>query len=175
MVINTLKQTSVTSVTAQWAVSIVSQDSLTCEESETSEVKVLDLYYEECDKLCPYITQLKLYIEFNGQKFSEDQDKTLFGISWLRDITFNWADLTLTKFLKKNVKDKQADDLFISDYVQYKVEIKKMFSIVNEWEAAEWKLHILRQDELAVTYAAEFQWITVLTEWKDPFLNSMFY
>ena len=106
MVINTLKQTSVTSVTAQWAVSIVSQDSLTCEESETSEVKVLNLYYRECDKLCSYIAQLKLYIEFNGWKFSEDQDKTLFDISQLRDTAFNWADLTLTEFLKKNVKDK---------------------------------------------------------------------
>ena len=175
MAINTLKQTSVTSVTAQWAVSIVSQDSLTCEESETPEVKILDLYYEECDKLHSYITQLKLYIEFNGQNFSGDQDKTLFDISQLRDITFNWADLTLTEFLKKNVKDKWADDLFISDYVQYKVEIKKMFGIVNEWEAAEWKLHTLRQNRLAVTYAAEFQWITALTEWEDPSLNSMFY
>ena len=175
MVINTLKQVSVTSVTAQWAVSIVSQDSLTCEESETPEVKILNLYYGECDKLCSYITQLKLYIEFNDWKFSEDQDKTLFGISWLRDTAFNWADLTLIKFLKKNVKGKWADDLFISNYVQYKVEIKKMFSIVNEWEAAEWKLHTLRQNELAVTYAAEFQWITALTEWEDPSLNSMFY
>ena len=55
MAINTLKQTSVTSVTAQWAVSIVSQDSLTCEESEASEVKISDLYYEECDKLHSYI------------------------------------------------------------------------------------------------------------------------
>ena len=72
MAINTLKQTSVTSATAQWAVSIVSQDSLTCEESETPEVKVPDLYYEECDKLHPYIAQLKLYIRFNGWKFSED-------------------------------------------------------------------------------------------------------
>ena len=156
MAINTLKQTSVTSVTAQWAVSIVSQDSLTCEESETSEVKVLNLYYGECDKLHPYITQLKLYIGFNGWKLSENQDKTLFGISWLRDTTFNWADFMLIKFLKKNVKDKWADDLFIFNYVQYKIEIKKMFSIVNEWEAAEWKLHILKQNELAVTYAAEF-------------------
>ena len=170
-----LKQISVTSVTVQWAVSIVSQDSLTCEESETPEVKILNLYYEECNKLCPYIAQLELYIRFNEQKFSEDQDKTLFGISQLRNTTFNWADLTLIKFLKKNVKGKQADNSFISDYAQYKVEIKKMFSIVNEWEAAEWKLHTLRQDGLAVTYAAEFQQITALTEWKDSFLNSMFY
>ena len=50
-----------------------------------------------------------------------------------------------------------------------------MFSIVNEWEAAEWKLHTLRQDGLAVTYAAEFQQITALTEWKDSSLNSRFY
>ena len=166
---------SVTSVTAQWAVSIVSQDLFTHEGSETSEVKVLNLYYGECDKLCPYIIQLKLYIEFNEQKFSEDQDKTLFGISWLRDTAFNWADLTLTEFLKKNVKDKWADNSFISDYAQYKVEIKKMFGIVNEWEAAEWKLHTLRQDGLAVTYAAEFQQITALTEWDDQVLNSKFY
>ena len=175
MAINTLKQISVTSVTAQWAVSIVSQDSLTCEKSETPEVKVLNLYYEECDKLHSYIAQLKLYIEFNGWKFSGDQDKTLFDISQLRDTAFNWADPTLIKFLKKDVKGKWADDSFISDYAQYKVEIKKMFGIVNEWEAAEWKLHTLRQDGSAVTYAAEFQWITALTEWEDLFLNSMFY
>ena len=175
MAINTPKQISATPATAQWAASIVSQDSPTCEESEAPGVKVLDLYYRERDKLHPYIAQLKLYIGFNGWKFPGDQDKTLFGISQLRDTAFNWADPTLIKFLEKDVKGKWADDSFISDYAQYKVEIKKMFSIVNEWEAAEWKLHTLRQDGLAVTYAAEFQWITALTEWEDPSLNSMFY
>ena len=106
MATNTLKQISATPATAQQAASIVSQDSPTCEESEAPEVKVPDLYYGECDKLRPYIAQLKLYIGFNGWKFSGDQDKTLFGISRLRDTAFNWADPTLTEFLEKDVKDK---------------------------------------------------------------------
>ena len=50
-----------------------------------------------------------------------------------------------------------------------------MFSVVNEREAAEQKLYNLRQNESAATYAAEFQWIAVLTEWNNQVLNSKFY
>ena len=106
MATNTPKPVSAPPATAQRAASIVSQDSLTCEESEAPGVKVPDLYYGERDKLRPYIAQLKLYIGFNGLKFPGDQDKTLFGISRLRDTAFNWADPTLTEFLEKDVKGK---------------------------------------------------------------------
>jgi len=44
-----------------------------------------------------------------------------------------------------------------SNYKKFKNELQRAFKIVNEKQAAERQLHILKMNKLTVKYAAEFQ------------------
>jgi len=49
-----------------------------------------------------------------------------------------------------------------SDYKNFKNELQRAFKIVDEKQAAERQLHILKINKSAVKYAAEFQQIAAL-------------
>jgi len=49
-----------------------------------------------------------------------------------------------------------------SNYKKFKSELQRAFKVVNEKQAAERQLHILKMNKLTVKYAAEFQQITAL-------------
>ena len=83
--------------------------------------------------------------------------------------------MTLQEFLEKSPKEKREDTSIISNYAQYKKEIKKHFGVVNEAQAAEMKLLSLRQKHGAAEYAVEFQHITSLTNWDDSILTTLYY
>ena len=129
-----------------------------------SKVKVLNNYLSIRELLQAYLVQLELYIGFNISQFSLNQEKTLFGISCLRNKAFNWIEAPLQEFLEKSPQEKRADTSVISNYARYKEEIKKHFSVVNEAQAAEMKLLSLQQKHSAAEYAVEFQHITSLTD-----------
>ncbi len=62
-----------------------------------------------------------------------------------------------------------------SDYKKFKNELQRAFEIVDEKQAAERQLHILKMNKSAVKYAAEFQWIAALMNWDDDTLVSQYY
>jgi len=62
-----------------------------------------------------------------------------------------------------------------NDYNKFKNELWRVFRIVNEKQAAERWLHILKMNKLTAKYAAEFQWIAVLTDWDDNTLVLQYY
>ena len=64
--------------------------------------------------------------------------------------------MTLQKFLEKSLKKKRENINIISNYIQYKKEIKKHFDVVNETQAAEMKLFSLWQKHDAAEYAVKF-------------------
>ncbi len=65
---------------------------------------------------------------------------------------------------------------FIFDnYKKFKDELQRAFRVVDEKQAAERWLHILKMNKSAVKYAAEFQWIAALTDWDDDTLVSQYY
>ena len=148
----------------QQAASVSSTNLATQVRANVPKVKVLDNYLGVRGLLQAYLAQLELYIGFNISQFSSDQEKTLFGISCLRDKAFNWIEAPLREFLEKSPQEKRADISVISNYARYKEEIKKHFGVVNEAQAAEMKLLSLRQEHGAAEYAAEFQHITSLTD-----------
>jgi len=61
------------------------------------------------------------------------------------------------------------------NYNKFKKEIWRVFNIIDEKWAAEWKIYILWQNKSAAKYAAEFQWVAVLIKWDDNVLTSQFY
>ncbi len=78
---------------------------------------------------------------------------------------FNWIDLSLQKFIEKTLAEKVEDTEFMFiNYNKFKKEIWRVFSVIDKKCAAEQKIHTLWQNESAAKYAAEFQWVAVLTK-----------
>jgi len=122
------------------------------------------------------LIKLKLYIEFNQTKFKSEMNKDLFTVLYLKNAAFNWVNLKLHKFLNKTLKKQINDKKFIfSDYKKFKNELQKVLRVVDEKWAAERWLYILKMNKLTVKYAAEFQWIAVLTDWDDDTLVLQYY
>ena len=104
----------------QWAVSVSSTDLATQVRANVSKIKVLDNYLGVRGLLQAYLAQLELYIGFNISQFSSNQEKTLFGISCLRNKAFDWIEAPLQEFLEKSPQEKRADISVISNYAHYK-------------------------------------------------------
>jgi len=122
------------------------------------------------------LIKLELYIEFNQTKFRFKMNQDLFTVLYLKNAAFNWINLKLHKFLKKTLKKQIDNKKFIfNDYKKFKNELQKVFKVVDEKWAAERWLHILKINKLTVKYAAEFQWIAVLTDWDDDNLVLQYY
>ncbi len=65
---------------------------------------------------------------------------------------------------------------FIFDnYKKFKNELQRAFEVVDEKQAAERQLHILKMNKLTVKYATEFQWIAALMNWDNDTLVSQYY
>jgi len=122
------------------------------------------------------LIKLKLYIEFNQTKFRFEMNKGLFIILYLKNAAFDWVNLKLHEFLNKTSKKWMNNKKFIfSNYNKFKNELQRVFKVVNKKWAAERQLHILKMNKLTGKYAAEFQWVTALTDWDDDALISQYY
>jgi len=66
-------------------------------------------------------------------------------------------------------------EFIFSDYKKFKDELQRAFRVVNEKQAAERRLHILKMNKSAVKYAAEFQRIAALMDWDDDTLVLQYY
>jgi len=62
-----------------------------------------------------------------------------------------------------------------NDYKKFKDELQRAFRVVDEKQAAERRLHILKMNKSAAKYAAEFQRIATLIDWDDDALVSQYY
>jgi len=103
-------------------------------------------------------------------------NKGLFTVSYLKNAAFNWVDLKLHEFFDKTSKKWMNNKKFIfSNYKKFKNELQRAFKVVDEKQAAERWLHILKMNKSAVKYVTEFQWIAVLTDWDDDTLVSQYY
>ncbi len=139
-------------------------------------VPALNAFTGERGKLWAFLTKLKLYIGFNQVKFRFKMNKGLFTVSYLKDAAFDWVDPKLHEFLDKTPKKWMNNKKFIfSNYKKFKNELWRAFRVVDEKQAAERQLHILKMNKSAVKYAAEFQWIAALMNWDDDTLVSQYY
>ncbi len=127
-------------------------------------------------KLQAFLIKLELYIEFNQAKFRFKMNKGLFTVSYLKDAAFDWVDLKLHEFLDKTSKKWMNNKKSIfSNYKKFKNELQRAFRVVDEKQAAERQLHILKMNKSAVKYAAEFQRIAALMNWDDDALVLQYY
>ncbi len=136
-------------------------------------VSTLNAFTDKRRKLRAFLIKLELYIEFNQAKFRSEMNKGLFTVLYLKNAAFDWVNLKLHEFFDKTTKKWMNNKKFIfNNYKKFKNELWRAFKVVNEkWAAKRW-LHILKMNKLTVKYAAEFQWITALTDWDDDALIS---
>lgn len=107
-------------------------------------ISVLNIFTDEWEKLRVFLTQLKLFIEFNTDKFWTKMNKKMFIISYLKNTAFNWINLRLHEFLNKIFRKwKNNKKSIFNDFKQFKKELRKVFEIINEKWAAKWWLHTL--------------------------------
>jgi len=103
-------------------------------------------------------------------------NKGLFTVSYLKNAAFNWVDLKLHKFFDKTLKKWMNNKKFIFDnYKKFKNKLWRAFKVVDEKQAAERQLHILKMNKSAAKYAAEFQQIAALMNWDDDALILQYY
>jgi len=134
------------------------------------------VFTDEKKKLWAFLIKLKLYIRFNQVKFKTEMNKDLFTVLYLKNAAFNWVDLKLHEFLDKTLKKQMNNKKSVfNDYKKFKNELQKVFEVVDEKQAAERWLHILKMNKSAVKYAAKFQWIAALTDWDDDTLILQYY
>jgi len=139
-------------------------------------VSALNAFTDKRKKLWAFLIKLELYIRFNQTKFRSEMNKDLFTVLYLKDAAFNWVDLKLHEFLNKTSKKWMNDKKFIfNNYKKFKNELQRVFKVVDEKQAAERQLHILKMNKSAVKYAAEFQWIAALMNWDDDTLVLQYY
>ncbi len=139
-------------------------------------VPALNAFTDERGKLQAFLVKLELYIEFNQAKFRSEMNKGLFTVSYLKNAAFNWVDLKLHEFLDKTLKKWMNNKKFIfSNYKKFKDELWRAFRVVDEKQAAERWLHILKMNKLTVKYAAEFQRIAALMNWDNDALILQYY
>ncbi len=139
-------------------------------------VSALNAFTDERGKLWAFLVKLKLYIEFNQAKFRSEMNKGLFTVLYLKDAAFDWVNLKLHEFLDKTLKKQMNNKKSIFDnYKKFKDELWRAFRVVDEKQAAKRWLHILKMNKSAVKYAAEFQWIAVLTDWDNDALVLQYY
>jgi len=137
---------------------------------------VSHIFSDEWEKLQVFLTKLKLYIEFNHKKFRFKMNKKLYTVFLLKNTIFNWVDFKLHEFLNKMIKKRNKNKKLIFDnYRKFKEKLQWVFKIVDEKQAAEQCIHILWQNESAVKYSTEFQWIVTLTEWNNKTFTSQYY
>jgi len=103
-------------------------------------------------------------------------NKDLYTVIYFKNAAFNWVDLKLHEFLKKLIREKEANKESVFDnFKKFKKELRKAFSVIDKKQAAEWWLHTLKMNWLTVKYAVKFQCIAALTNWDDDVLILQYY
>ena len=94
---------------------------------------ILKLFTEKREKLQTFLIKLKLYIEFNADKFTHKMNKSLFVTFYFKNTAFNWINLQLHKFLDKSSQKKKWDEILIySDFQRFKKNLHQIFKIIDE-------------------------------------------
>jgi len=137
---------------------------------------VSETFTDKREKLWVFLTKLKLYIEFNKNRFRFKMNKKLFVTFFFKNAVFNWIDFKLYEFLDKSSQEKKRNREFIfSNYEKFKKELWWVFEVVDEKWATEQHIHVLWQNESAVKYLTEFQWIVTLIKWNNETLTLQYY
>ena len=141
-----------------------------------SKIHASDNFTEEKKKLWVFLVKLELYIKFNKKKFFNNQHKTLFTTTYLKNAVFNWINLHLQEFMKQSNREKKEDMTSIfNSWSHYCLILQWAFKVIDEKQAAKWRIYVLQQKKSAVKYVTEFQCLAALTKWKNDILVYYYY
>jgi Retrotransposon gag protein len=99
-------------------------------------------------------------MRFNRAALATNKDKVIFCTIYLRGSAYKWFEPTLTDFLENGPGDRKATTTAtFNSYVQFKVNLKKVYGSIDEERTADRQIRALWQTTLATEYASKFQQI----------------
>ena len=135
----------------------------------TLKVQKPDVFSGDRSKLRVFLTQAELYIGFNLDKFSGEQEKILWASTYFRGGAFDWIDTYVRDFIdhKDDPENRETNTnaIFLS-WNSFKAELNRMYGDIDAIRTAERKLNSLKQTGSATDYAAKFQQYAARTDWN---------
>jgi Retrotransposon gag protein len=123
-------------------------------------LKELDTFHRDQKKLQAFLTQVKLNIILNQEKFDIKEKRVMYISTYLRDRAFDWFEPKLTDYLNNPSTQREDETTRVfRQFTVFKEEIKKVFKSINETRIAKQNMKNLRQTGSATKYLAEFQQI----------------
>ena len=123
------------------------------------EVKKSDVFNENKSKLRVFLTQTELYIDFNVNKFNENQKKILWASTYFKNKAFDWIDIYVRNFIdhKNDLENRETNiDTMFAFWNNFKTELNRMYEDIDAIQTAKRKLNNLRQTKSVTNYAAKF-------------------
>jgi hypothetical protein len=83
-------------------------------------------------------------MRFNQAALATNKDKVIFCATYLQGSAYDWFKSTLTDFLENNLGDqKDSTTATFNSYIQFKTDLKKVYSSINEEHTADQQIRAL--------------------------------
>ena len=127
-------------------------------------------------KLGGFLIEVANYHEHHDEMFEDEESKTRYAATRLKDEALVWFEPTMEDFLKNEEKDWDAlTKKVFSDYDDFAAELTKMFGDGDKKRHAQERLAKLRQTKSAMTYASVFRQNAFRSGINDDGLMQLFY
>jgi hypothetical protein len=130
-----------------------------------------DYFYGERNKLEEWLLQFDLYFTFQGSEVKDDQQVTLVA-TYMRGAALAWIKPAIIKYM---AGEAPADvETWMEDFDEFKKKIRVVFGSKSDVNIAIRNIQTLKQTRSVADYANQFQQYSLLTEWDDKALMTMF-
>jgi hypothetical protein len=130
-----------------------------------------DYFYGDRNKLEEWLLQFDLYFTFQGSELEDDRQVPLMA-TYMRGTALAWIKPALTKYMTDDVPDDVR--VWMEDFEEFKKKIRVVFGSRSEVNIATRNIQTLKQTRSVADYANQFQQYSLLTEWDDKALMTMF-
>lgn len=123
-----------------------------------------------------FLTQMRAYVTFYGQQFTDEPTKIFFAASLLRGDALAWFEPIQRDYLEKEDALRHAETRHVFlHYQNFEDQMKATFGDPDESRTAEQQLRNLRQKGSAADYTAKFQQIASHLQWDVGSLMAAYY
>ena len=141
---------------------------------EKDDLKI-EKFYGERSKLHYYLGQMRTVFCLRPQKYPTPQAKVLFASMHLRGAAHEWFEPTLTDYLDSVDQREEETERIFGSWVEFELEIQKVFGVVNEERAAARTIHRIKQKGSAAQYYSQFNAVASKLHWNDEAKGSAYY
>ena len=148
-----------------------SDDNDTTGNARGIKVATPDYFYGDRNKLEEWLLQFDLYFTFQGSKLDDERQVPLMA-TYMRGPALAWIKPALTKYMA----DEAPSDVkeWMEDFDEFKKKIRVVFGNKSEVNIATRNIQTLKQTRSVADYANVFQQYSLLVEWDDKALMTMF-